>query len=224
MSRVCTPPTREAKAGPPKIQLAVLLDTSNSMDGLINQARTQLWKIVNEFAKASQEGNEPTFEVALFEYGNDGLPPTEGYVRLVVPFTVDLDKVSQELFALKTNGGSEFCGQVIDRAVHTLAWSKSNRDLRCIFIAGNEPFTQGPVDYRKSCKAAADGGITVSTIHCGTLDEGIRGEWQNGAKLADGSYMSIDQNQAVADIPTRTIKRLPNSAASSIPHISLTAT
>src|SRR5438045_3476712 len=34
----------------PKIQMAVLLDTSNSMDGLIGQARTQLWKIVNEFA------------------------------------------------------------------------------------------------------------------------------------------------------------------------------
>ena len=35
-------------AGKPLVQLAVLLDTSNSMDGLINQARSQVWKIVNE--------------------------------------------------------------------------------------------------------------------------------------------------------------------------------
>ena len=34
---------------PPKIQLAVLLDTSGSMSGLIEQAKAQLWKIVNEF-------------------------------------------------------------------------------------------------------------------------------------------------------------------------------
>ncbi|RPI65426.1 MAG: hypothetical protein EHM44_00590, partial [Ignavibacteriales bacterium] len=32
------------------IQLALLLDTSNSMDGLIDQAKSQLWKIVNELA------------------------------------------------------------------------------------------------------------------------------------------------------------------------------
>ena len=31
------------------IQLAILLDTSNSMDGLINQAKSELWTIVNEF-------------------------------------------------------------------------------------------------------------------------------------------------------------------------------
>lgn len=32
----------------PVIQLALLLDTSNSMDGLIDQARSRLWQIVNE--------------------------------------------------------------------------------------------------------------------------------------------------------------------------------
>ena len=34
------------------IALAILLDTSNSMDGLIEQAKSQLWKICNEFIKA----------------------------------------------------------------------------------------------------------------------------------------------------------------------------
>ena len=34
------------------IMLALLLDTSNSMDGLIDQAKSQLWKIVNELAAA----------------------------------------------------------------------------------------------------------------------------------------------------------------------------
>ena len=31
------------------IQMAILLDTSGSMSGLIDQAKTQLWSIVNEF-------------------------------------------------------------------------------------------------------------------------------------------------------------------------------
>ena len=38
---------------------------------------------------------------------------------------------------------------------------------RSIFIAGNEPFTQGPVNYAESCKAAITKGIIVNTIHCG---------------------------------------------------------
>ena len=38
-----------------KVQLAILLDTSNSMDGLIEQTKTQLWKIVNEMARSKRE-------------------------------------------------------------------------------------------------------------------------------------------------------------------------
>ncbi len=34
------------------VKIALLLDTSNSMDGLINQAKSQLWDIVNKFTHA----------------------------------------------------------------------------------------------------------------------------------------------------------------------------
>ena len=189
-----------APADQPLIQLAILLDTSNSMDGLINQAKSQLWKIVNEFARAKRAGKSPRLEVALYEYGNDSLPSAEGYLRQVVSLTTDLDKISEELFALDTNGGSEFCGQVIDRATDQLGWSKEKGTLKLIFIAGNEPFTQGPVDYRKAAKHAIESGIVVNTIHCGTDQEGREGKWQDGAQLADGQYSFIDSNRQVAVI------------------------
>ena len=185
----------------PHIEMAILLDTSGSMSGLINQARTQLWKIVNEFATAERDGKRPDLKVALYEYGKSTLPAQEHWVRMIVPLTDDLDKVSEELFALETNGGEEYCGAAIKRAVEELGWSKGNRDLKCIFIAGNEPFNQGPIDYKSSCSLAANAGITVSTIHCGDHDEGLRTNWGDGAKLADGSYMSINQNEVVPDIP-----------------------
>ena len=58
-----------------KIQAAILLDVSNSMDGLIEQAKSQLWKIVNELAGAKcDDGSRPNIKIALYEYGNDGLP------------------------------------------------------------------------------------------------------------------------------------------------------
>jgi len=185
----------------PLIQLALLLDTSNSMDGLIDQAKSQLWRIVNELATSARDGQRPQLQVALFEYGNDSLSSSDGHIRLVVPLSADLDKISEELFKLKTNGGYEFCGQVIDRAGRALNWSAGSRDLKLIFIAGNEPFTQGSVDYRSSCKEAIGRGIVVNTIFCGNLQEGVNTKWKDGADLADGRYFAIDQNQKVAAIP-----------------------
>ena len=117
--------------------LALLLDTSNSMDGLIDQAKSQLWKIVNELAAAkTSNGSRPNIKIALYEYGNDGLPAAEGHIRQVSQFTHDFDLISEKLFALTTNGGNEFCGHVIKTSLNQLAWSSSPDDVKMIFIAG----------------------------------------------------------------------------------------
>lgn len=184
-----------APVPPPKdqsIQLALLLDTSNSMDGLIDQAKSQLWRIVNELAAAKcADGKKPNIKIALYEYGNDGLPSSEGYIRLVSGLTDDLDVISEKLFALSTNGGNEYCGQVINTSLKQLAWSTSANDLKMIFIAGNEPYTQGSVSYRTASAVAREKGIVVNTIFCGPYDEGVSTNWKDGADITGGSYMSI---------------------------------
>ncbi|NOY41423.1 MAG: VWA domain-containing protein [Planctomycetes bacterium] len=182
------------------VDVAILLDTSNSMDGLISQAKSQLWTIVQQFAKAKKNGQTPILRVALFEYGNTGLPASEGYIRQAVPLTDDLDKLSEALFALTTNGGDEYCGQVINEAISRLDWSKEPNGYKAIFIAGNEPFTQGQVDYQQSCRRAIEQGIVVNTIHCGNNRQGIDGKWQHGAQLAEGEFFNIDQDRAVVHI------------------------
>jgi len=178
----------------PLAQIAILLDTSNSMDGLIEQAKTQLWKIVNQFVVAKKDGQTPEVQVALFEYGNDRLSSGEGFLRMVLPLTTDLDRVSEELFSLRTLGGSEFCGQVIRAAASGLQWSDSREDLRVMLIAGNEPFNQGIVDFRAACVEAAAKGIIVNTIYCGPYEAGLRTSWKEGADLAAGIFLNIDQD------------------------------
>lgn len=184
----------------PVVQIAVLLDTSSSMDGLIEQAKTQLWKLVNEFISAKQDGKTPVVQVALYEYGKSSLRGRQNWIRQIQPLTRDLDKVSEDLFALKTNGGEKYCGAVIQQATKELAWDANPKVYKAIFIAGNEPFTQGPVDSKTSCKEAIAKGIIVNTIHCGGESEGIAGQWNQGALLADGKYLVIDQNQAIVHI------------------------
>jgi hypothetical protein len=184
----------------PVVQLAILLDTSNSMDGLIDQARAQLWEIVNQFTRARRGGQPVELQVALYEYGNARLSPESGWVRRVLPFTTDLDRVSEALFALETNGGDEFCGTVIQAALDQLQWGTRAGDLRVIFIAGNEPFTQGPVGFRSAVRRAATRGIVVNTIHCGSQEEGQATGWREGALLARGAFSTIDQARALVHV------------------------
>jgi len=186
--------------GLPKIQVAIVLDTSNSMDGLIDQTRNQLWQVVNEFSAARRNGVTPILEIAVFEYGNDANASQEGYVRMLNGFTRELDAVSAGLFSLTTNGGSEYCGFAIEKAVESLQWSQSDGDIKTILIAGNESFAQGPVDYREAVRMADRQGISINTIHAGGYEEGVDDQWQSGAVLAGGDYMSIDANQQVVHI------------------------
>jgi TolB-like protein len=197
--------------GEPLVQIAILLDTSSSMDGLIDQARTQIWKIVNTLANGNREGKKPRIEVALYEYGNSGLSAGENYTRLILPFTSNLDTVSEKLFELKTNGGEEYCGAVIARALAELKWKKYDDVYRVMFIAGNEPFTQGPVDFRPTIERAHAEGIFVNTIFCGDRQQGIATQWQAGAMLAQGDFHVINQDRAVQVMATpydREIEKL----------------
>ena len=92
----------EKAAEPSRIDLVLCLDCSGSMDGLLESAKTKLWAVVNELAKAKPA---PALRVALFSYGNDGYDPASGWVRVDCPFTGDLDAMFGKLSALSTNGG-----------------------------------------------------------------------------------------------------------------------
>ncbi len=202
LSALLAAPIRAEEEGDkskPLIEIAILLDTSGSMDGLINQARTHLWAIVNSMALARKDGQLPELRVALYEYGKQSQPAENGYIRLIVPLSTDLDKISEELFKLVTDGGDEYCGMVIQKAVEQLEWTEGDH-FRAIFIAGNEPFTQGSVSYEDACKKAIEKSIIVNTIHCGPEQEGIDGKWRHGAELADGQAMNIDQNEQTVQI------------------------
>ncbi|HVK75526.1 MAG TPA: vWA domain-containing protein [Kofleriaceae bacterium] len=183
------------------VQIALVLDTSSSMNGLINQARSHLWKMVDDLGTMTRVVDGKVrgvrVELALYEYGNDTLPAKGGYIRQVLPLTTDLDKVSEQLHALFTNGGSEYAGQAIETAVTSLAWSSDPSALRFVLLAGNESFDQGPVTAAKAMALAASKDITVQLVHCG----GPEASWSAAAALAKSDLLTIDQNRVAQHIP-----------------------
>lgn len=185
-----------------KIQVAILLDTSSSMDGLIDQAKSRLWNIVNTLTTLRYNGKKPVIEISLYEYGNDGLSGASGFIRQVTPLTSDLDLLSEKLFALRTNGGSEYCGEVIQTSTKDLKWSTDKNSMKLIYIAGNESFNQGRVNYIEAISDALKQGIHVNTIHCGDDYSGIQGMWKDGAEKGKGEYFFIDHNQKIHYVAT----------------------
>ena len=182
------------------IKVAILLDTSNSMDGLIDQAKAQLWEIVNELSYARCNNDRPNLQISIYEYGNDNLNSDEGYIRQVLQFSDDLDEISKQLFSLTTRGGSEYCGQVIQTSLDQLKWGSNADDLKLIFIAGNEPFTQGKTHYKDAATNAKEKDVTINTIFCGDYNQGISTYWKDGADLANGDYIAINHNHATVHI------------------------
>ena len=111
------------------VDLAICLDISGSMDGLINQARQNLWAVVNELATLKPT---PTLRVALLTFGCQAHDAEKGWVKVETDFTTDLDLVSQKLFALTTNGGEEYVARVVQTALRELKWSTDKQSLQTV--------------------------------------------------------------------------------------------
>jgi len=185
-----------------KIQVAILLDVSGSMDGLIEQAKSQLWNMVTVLGKAKCATGTPNIEIALYEYGRTTNDSKKGFVKQLSTFTNDLDKLSAILFALKTDGGDEYCGHVIKSSLEELQWDNATGNYKVIFIAGNEDFLQGGIKYTDACAIAKQKGVIVNTIYCGNKMQGVQEHWNLAGECGQGSYTNINQDAKEEDINT----------------------
>lgn len=197
-------------AGSKTIDLAICLDISGSMDGLIDSARQNLWAVVNDLARLQPT---PQLRVALLTFGCSTHDAERGWVKVETDFTTDLDMVSLKLFALTTNGGDEYVARVVQAALGELQWTKDPGSLQLLFVAGNEAATQDPkVETAAMSKAAITRGIVVNTIYCGDPMDQLAPAWREVAKLADGQFAAIQQDNSVA-IPTPFDKQLQDLSA-----------
>lgn len=184
------------------IDLAICLDTSNSMDHLIDSARARLWDIVTELSRARPT---PYLRVALLTYGSPHVSTAEaGWVVRQMDLTDNLDALYSRLMALRTNGGDEFVGWVLRDAVQNLNWSSDPRALKVIFVAGNESADQcsSTVNFRNVAELAKARGIAINSIYCGSESQGRSEGWLEVAVAGGGSYTAIDMANGMVQIQT----------------------
>jgi len=190
------------------IDLVICLDTSGSMEGLIDSARARLWDIVNSLATARPT---PNLRVGLITYGSPSRSSAaSGWTYTVSGLTNDLDTVYGKMMGFHTDGGDEFVGWALRRAVDEMGWSNDPSALKMIFIAGNESADQASevYNFRSVASEARSRGISVNSIYCGDREQGIRENWHQVATFGGGSFSAIDMRCGTIQIETPQDKLL----------------
>lgn len=184
-------------ANKPHIDIVFAIDCSGSMGGVIETAKQKVWTIVNEVGKAKPT---PVLRIGLMGYGN----ADASYRKF--DLSDDLDEVYKNLMTFKDEGwGSEYVGLAIHKVTHEMSWAKEQRgqrNLRIIYVVGNETARQGPeaFDYSKTAPAALKNNLLVNAIYCG--DSGGVDTWVEFAKLGEGKFMQIAGDGGSVTIPT----------------------
>lgn len=192
------PPPEKGKP----VDVVLSLDTSNSMDGLIDSAKRKLWAIVNDLAKIEPA---PVLRVALYSYGNNDYDKNQGWVRKELDLTTDLDEVYKKLYGLRTHGGTELVARVSRDALADLKWAEGKDALRILFVCGNERVDQDKeVSLEAVASAAKAKGVHVNTIYCGLPTHADAAGWKNFASLAGGKFANINQDKASTSTAIKT--------------------
>jgi hypothetical protein len=191
------------------VEIAICLDVSSSMDGLVASAKRKLWDVVNDFARAKPT---PDLRVALFSYGNNAYDKNTGWVRQELDLISDLDRVSEKLSALqatKISGSDEYVARVCRDAIEKLKWSNDPGALRVIFVCGNESAEQDPeIKLKTVAESAVRKGIIINTIYCGNPSDADAPAWKEFARLSEGRFAAIDQDRGTITIATPHDKEL----------------
>lgn len=199
-SLLAAPPATKSQS----VDVVLCLDTSGSMDGLIDSAKRRLWTVVNDLAKVEPT---PSLRVALYSYGNNTYDAARGWVRREVELTTDLDEVYKRINALRTAapGSEEYPARVSRYALNELKWSEEKDALRILFVCGNEPVGQDKeVSLDSIAELAKSKGVIVNTIYCGASSHVDAAGWSAFATSCAGKYANIDQDKAKAEVVIKT--------------------
>ena len=172
------------------IQVILALDASGSMDQLFTAVANSLEKVLTTLSSARLNGKKTKVNVGIVVYGQGH---SNGAPFKLSGFTTKLAQLRNKVKETACDGYNEECGSAILFAVNKFPWNMRDRDdmLKVIFVCGNEPFDQGPVDFRNAITQAQAKNIIINTVHCGPEDE----QWKEAAELGQGVGLSFEMTE-----------------------------
>jgi Mg-chelatase subunit ChlD len=195
----------------PKIEAVFVLDTTGSMGGLIQGAKDKIWSIASTLVTGKPT---PEIKIGLVAYRDHG----DAYIVKTTELSDDIDAVYADLMKFQADGGGdgpESVNEALNAAMTNIKWSK-DKAYRVIFLVGDFPphmDYKDDVKYQVTCKKAAESGVIINTIQCGS-ESTTTPIWQDIARLAEGNYFQIAQDGGTKVIETPFDKEMLNISTS----------
>ena len=174
----------------PKVDVVFVLDTTGSMEGLIQTAKEKIWSIATTMASAQQA---PEIRIGLVAYRDRG----DSYVTKVVDLSADLDSVYATLMDFQAAGGGdtpEDVNRALYDAVHNMSWSQDSQAYQAIFLVGDAPphMDYNEARYPEIVASALEKDIVINTIQCGEIGTTVD-PWTQIASLSHGEFFQVEQ-------------------------------
>ena len=174
-----------------QIDLLFVLDTTGSMGGLIQGAKTKIWRIVNDVMQNQRCGAD--VRVGLIGYRDKD----DEYVTRRVNLNQDLDEVYAELMAFKAAGGGdepEHVRLALHEGVNQMNWRANSKKV--LFLVGDAPPKDSYIEtpsVNHTAQKAKQKGIIINTLLAGDSKSTAK-VWQSVAQYGGGEYFTIPQD------------------------------
>jgi len=178
------------------IDVVFAVDTTGSMDRLIDGAKRTVWSIATHIRQTDPNANLRIGLVAYRDIGDD-------YVTRPFALTGDLDAVYAELTRYEASGGGDEPEDVAAalRDALDMRWRAGAKKL--VFVVGDAP--PAPRDdarpYDILAREAGTSGIIINAIRCGA-NPTTAFAFQRLASLAGGEFSTIAQDGGVQQVAT----------------------
>ena len=175
-----------------RLEMVFVIDTTGSMNGLLEAAKQRIWGIVNGVMR----DQHTKVRIGLVAYRDRG----DTYVTQVLPLTEDLDKVYMTLMDYEAAGGGDAPEDVrsaLADGVFKAGWSPASAGLsQIVFLVGDAPPHDDYSDVPDTLTTASDAvqkHLIVNAIQCGFSGETKRA-FQAIADRGNGQYFAIGAN------------------------------
>lgn len=176
----------------PVVEVAFVLDTTDSMGPLIESAKRKIWSIATTIVDANPGAEIRMGLVAYRDIGDE-------YVTRTYNLTTDIQDLYANLLEFKARGGGDW-PESVNEALHVgvtkLSWTQGSEICRIMFLVGDAPphmdYAQD-VKYPEVMRMARERGIVVNAVQAGVARDTER-VWREIAQMGDGRYIPIPQD------------------------------
>ena len=173
----------------PAIEVVFCLDLSGTTNGLLESVRENIWQMITDLDHFEPQAN---IRVGLVVHGRPSFGKENGYSKILINLTQDLDFLGTQLFSRSffLEKGNPNPKRALELSVNQINWSDDDRALKLLFVVGNRELS---FDATEALAVAKEKKIEIKTIYFKKYSKAKElQQWLQFADAAGGELIMSD--------------------------------